>query len=65
MYRGADCYDEQLIVYDIDGGISGGWLKWIEDGCNNVEVKGTGFEGEEIVIKEEETIIKKPWVDSH
>ena len=36
------------------------WDEWIADGCKIAEVKGVDLEGEEIVIKEEETIIKKP-----
>ena len=37
---------------------------WISAGCKNAEVKGVDADGEEIVIKAEETISKKAWVDS-
>ena len=37
---------------------------WVSAGCKNAEVKGEDSEGEEIVIKAEETISKKAWVDS-
>jgi len=37
---------------------------WVSGGCKNAEVKGTDADGEEIVIKAEETIAKKAWVDS-
>ena len=37
---------------------------WVSAGCKNAEVKGVDAEGEEIVIKAEETISKKAWVDS-
>ena len=39
------------------------WDKWIANGCKIAEVKGTDADGEEIVIKAEETIAKKAWVD--
>lgn len=38
---------------------------WVSAGCQNAEVKGTDIEGNEYVIKAEETISKKTWVDSH
>ena len=38
---------------------------WVSDGCKNAEVKGTDSDGEEYVIKAEETISKKTWVDTH
>ena len=37
---------------------------WVSAGCKNAEVKGTDADGKEIVIKAEETIAKKAWVDS-
>ena len=37
---------------------------WVSAGCKNAEVKGVDAEGEEIVIKAEEVIEKKAWVDS-
>ena len=37
---------------------------WVSAGAENAEVKGEDSEGEEIVIKAEETISKKAWVDS-
>ena len=40
------------------------WDEWIADGCKIPEVKGVDADGEEIVIKAEETISKKAWVDS-
>jgi hypothetical protein len=40
------------------------WDEWVSDGCKIAEVKGTDADGEEIVIKAEETIAKKAWVDS-
>ena len=36
---------------------------WVSAGAKNAEVKGVDAEGEEIVIKAEETISKKAWVD--
>ena len=39
------------------------WDKWISDGCKIAEVKGKDADGKEIVIKAEETISKKTWVD--
>ena len=41
------------------------WDEWIDAGRKIPEVKGVDSEGEEIVIKAEETIEKKSWVDSH
>tara|TARA_Y100000310_G_scaffold291804_1_gene320023 strand:- start:43 stop:396 length:354 start_codon:yes stop_codon:yes gene_type:complete len=38
---------------------------WVSAGCKNAEVKGTLPDGEEYVIKAEETISKKTWVDTH
>ena len=55
MYAGADAYDSSLEDFEA----------WVSDGCKNAEVKGTDYEGNEIVIKAEETISKKTWVDSH
>ena len=37
---------------------------WVSAGCKNAEVKGTDADGKEVVIKSEETIAKKAWVDS-
>ena len=37
---------------------------WVSAGAKNAEVKGVDAEGEEIVIKAEETIEKKAWVDT-
>jgi hypothetical protein len=37
---------------------------WVSAGAKNAEVKGVDSDGEEIVIKAEETISKKAWVDS-
>ena len=39
--------------------------KWVSDGCKNAGVKGADIEGNEYVIKAEETISKKTWVDTH
>jgi len=36
---------------------------WVSVGAKNAEVKGTDADGKEIVIKAEETIAKKAWVD--
>ena len=36
---------------------------WIKAGCKNAEVKGVDDEGNEIIIKAEEVIKKKAWVD--
>ena len=36
---------------------------WVSTGCKNAEVKGKDADGKEIVIKAEETIAKKAWVD--
>ena len=38
---------------------------WVSAGCKNAEVKGTDYKGNECVIKAEETISKKTWVDTH
>lgn len=38
---------------------------WVSNGCKNAEVKGVGLQNEEFVIKAEEVIEKKSWVDSH
>ena len=53
-------YDRNIQFEDEDE-----WDKWIDAGRKIPEVKGVDFEGEEIVIKAEETIEKKTWVDSH
>ena len=37
---------------------------WVSAGAKNAEVKGTDNDGKEIVIKAEEVIEKKAWVDS-
>ena len=37
---------------------------WVSAGAKNAEVKGTDADGKEIVIKAEETIAKKAWVDT-
>ena len=37
---------------------------WVSAGAKNAEVKGVDADGEEIVIKAEEVIEKKAWVDS-
>ena len=55
MYDRADCYNYPLEDFEA----------WVSAGCKNAEIKGLDFEGEEIVIKAEETINKKPWVDTH
>ena len=54
MYDKADCYDASLESFEA----------WVSAGCKNAEVKGVDADGEEIVIKAEETISKKAWVDS-
>ena len=36
---------------------------WVKAGCKNAEVKGVDDEGNEIIIKAEEVIKKKAWVD--
>ena len=38
---------------------------WVSAGAKNAEVKGTDYMGNEYVIKAEETISKKTWVDTH
>jgi len=53
MYEGADAYDSSLEDFEA----------WVSAGAKNAEVKGEDSEGEEIVIKAEETISKKAWVD--
>ena len=52
-------YDRNIQFEDEDK-----WDEWIDDGCKIAEVKGTDADGEEIVIKAEEVIEKKAWVDS-
>ncbi len=52
-------YDRKIQFDDEDK-----WDEWIDDGCKIAEVKGTDADGEEIVIKAEEVIEKKAWVDS-
>jgi len=52
-------YDRKIQFDDEDK-----WDEWIDDGCKIAEVKGTDTDGEEIVIKAEEVIEKKAWVDS-
>ena len=37
---------------------------WVSAGAKNAEVRGTDADGKEVVIKAEETIAKKAWVDS-
>jgi hypothetical protein len=54
MYKGADAYDSSLEDFE----------SWVSAGAKNAEVKGVDSEGEEIVIKAEEVIEKKAWVDS-
>tara|TARA_R100001086_G_scaffold248821_2_gene186675 strand:+ start:340 stop:765 length:426 start_codon:yes stop_codon:yes gene_type:complete len=54
MYGGADCYNSSLEDFEA----------WVSAGCKNAEVKGTDVDGEEIVIKAEEVIEKKAWVDA-
>ena len=54
MYEGADAYDSSLEDFEA----------WVSAGCKNAEVKGVDADGEEIVIKAEEVIEKKAWVDS-
>ena len=53
MYKGADCYDSPLEDFEA----------WVSAGCKNAEVKGKDDDGKEIVVKAEETIAKKAWVD--
>tara|TARA_R100001530_G_C4223941_1_gene130747 strand:+ start:255 stop:611 length:357 start_codon:yes stop_codon:yes gene_type:complete len=55
MYGGADAYNKSLKDFE----------KWVSDGCKNAGVKGADIEGNEYVIKAEETISKKTWVDTH
>tara|TARA_R100000781_G_C4058388_1_gene120179 strand:+ start:599 stop:952 length:354 start_codon:yes stop_codon:yes gene_type:complete len=38
---------------------------WVNGGCKNAEVKSVDYHGDEIVVKAEEVIEKKSWVDSH
>jgi len=54
MYKGADAYDKSFEDFEA----------WVSAGCKNTEVKGVDADGEEIVIKAEEVIEKKAWVDS-
>ena len=54
MYGGADVYNSSLEDFE----------SWVSAGAKNAEVKGLDSEGEEIVIKAEEVIEKKAWVDS-
>jgi hypothetical protein len=54
MYDKADCYNSSLEDFEA----------WVSAGCKNAEVKGVDADGEEIVIKAEEVIEKKAWVDS-
>ena len=54
MYPDADVYNSSLEDFEA----------WISAGCKNAEVKGLDSDGEEIVIKAEEVIEKKAWVDS-
>ena len=53
MYEGSDVYNGTLEELEA----------WVSAGCKNAEVKGTDADGKEIVIKAEETISKKEWVD--
>ena len=53
-------YDRNIQFKDEDK-----WDEWIAAGCKIAEVKGTFPNGEEYVIKAEETISKKTWVDTH
>ena len=41
------------------------WDEWIAAGRKIPEVKSVDYNGEEVVVKEEEVIEKKSWVDSH
>ena len=55
----------QAVVPQLDGKSAlESFEAWVSAGCKNAEVKGVDAEGEEIVIKAEETISKKAWVDS-
>ena len=54
LYPSADVYNSSLEDFEA----------WVSAGCKNAEVKGEDAEGEEIVIKAEEVIEKKAWVDS-
>ena len=38
---------------------------WVNGGCKNAEIKSVDYHGDEIVVKAEEVIEKKSWVDSH
>ena len=53
MYEGSDVYDGTLEELE----------SWVSAGCKNAEVKSKDDDGKEIVIKAEETISKKSWVD--
>ena len=52
-------YDRNIQFEDEDK-----WDEWIAAGCKIPEVKGVDADGEEIVIKAEEVISKKAWVDT-
>jgi hypothetical protein len=54
LYPDADVYNSSLEDFEA----------WVSAGCKNAEVKGVDADGEEIVIKAEEVIEKKAWVDS-
>ena len=54
----------QLYDRNIQFSSEADWDEWIADGCKIPEVKGVDADGEEIVIKAEETISKKAWVDT-
>jgi len=56
----------EAVVEEIDGKSAlESFEAWIKAGCKNAEVKGVGLQNEEFVIKAEEVIEKKSWVDSH
>ena len=52
-------YDRNIQFEDEDK-----WDEWIDAGRKIPEVKGVDDDGEEVVIKAEETIEKKTWVDT-
>jgi ABC-type lipoprotein release transport system permease subunit len=55
----------EAVVPEIEGKSSlESFEAWVSAGCKNAEVKGIDIESKEIVIKAEEVIEKKAWVDS-
>ena len=57
-------YHEAVVPQHEDKSDLESFEAWVSAGAKNAEVKGVDADGEEIVIKAEEVIEKKAWVDS-